>query len=55
MVALISQPNQSIVETFKEQIPEAELLDIGIREFDAGIPAEIADDEESNIDENFHA
>ena len=30
----------------KEQIPEAELLDIGIREFDAGIPAEIADDEE---------
>ncbi|MCX7052030.1 MAG: hypothetical protein NTV91_09515, partial [Proteobacteria bacterium] len=30
----------------KEQIPEAELLDVGIREFDAGIPAEIAEDEE---------
>ena len=30
----------------KEQIPEAELLDVGIREFDAGIPADIADDEE---------
>jgi hypothetical protein len=30
----------------KEQIPEAELLDVGIRDFDAGIPAEIAKDEE---------
>lgn len=30
----------------KQQIPEAELLDVGIREFDAGVPADIADDEE---------
>jgi hypothetical protein len=30
----------------KEQIPEAELLDVGIRDFDAGIPTEIAKDEE---------
>ena len=30
----------------KQQIPETELLDVGIREFDPGIPAAIADDEE---------
>jgi hypothetical protein len=29
-----------------QQIPDAELLDVGIREFEAGVPADIADDEE---------
>ncbi|MFO0509351.1 MAG: hypothetical protein ACK51K_01705 [Gammaproteobacteria bacterium] len=31
----------------KQQIPAAELLDIGVREFDPNIPAAIADDEEA--------
>lgn len=30
-----------------QQIPEEELLDVAIREFDPGIPAELADDEEA--------
>jgi hypothetical protein len=29
-----------------QQIPDAELLDVGIREFDAGVPPDLADDEE---------
>lgn len=31
----------------KQQIPAAELLDVGVREFDPGIPAAIADDQEA--------